>query len=143
MFIATPIATIIFVPLFRKSKIYTAYEYLEQRFDSRLRYIASGLFIVRVTFYLAIAIYAPSLAVMEVTGWPLWMAILLTAACATTYTCFGGMQAVIWTDTLQFLVLCGGIVLIVCFAVMKVPGGFSERGMSRRRTRRRLSRIGA
>ena len=125
MFIATPIATYIFVPLFRKSKIYTAYEYLERRFDPRLRYIASGLFILRVTFYLAVAIYAPSLAVMEVTGWPLWMAILLTAICATVYTCFGGMQAVIWTDTLQFLVLCGGIVVIVCFAAMKVPGGIT------------------
>ena len=125
MFIATPIATLIFLPLFRKSNIYTAYEYLERRFDKRLRYVASALFILRVTFYLAIAIYAPSLAVMEVTGWPLWMAVLLTATCATIYTAFGGMHAVIWTDTLQFLVLCGGIVVIILFAGSKVPGGIA------------------
>ena len=125
MFIATPITAMIFVPLFRKSQIYTAYEYLEQRFDVRLRYIASGMFILRVTFYLAVVIYAPSLAVMEVTGWPLWLAVLLIASCATIYTCFGGMQAVIWTDTVQFLVLCGGIVVILCFAASKVPGGLT------------------
>lgn len=125
MFIATPIVTIVFIPLFRRTKIYTAYEYLEQRFDRRLRYLASGLFIARVTFYLAVVIYAPSLAVMEVTGWPLWLAVLLTASCATIYTTFGGMQAVIWTDSLQFIVLCGGIVVIIVFAAMKVPGGMS------------------
>src|SRR3982751_6259234 len=48
--IATPIATLIFLPVYRKSNIITAYEYLERRFDKRLRYLASILFIVRVTF---------------------------------------------------------------------------------------------
>ena len=65
LLIATPVTTRIFLPLFRASNIYTAYEYLERRFDRRLRYLASGLFILRVTFYLAVAIYAPSLAVMK------------------------------------------------------------------------------
>jgi SSS family transporter len=125
LLIATPVTTHVFVPLFRKSNVYTAYEYLERRFDSRLRYLASGLFIVRVTFYLGVAIYAPSLAVMEVTGWPLWTAVLLTAACATVYTALGGMRAVIWTDSIQFLVLCGGIVLIIVFAAWHIPGGMS------------------
>jgi sodium-coupled monocarboxylate transporter 8/12 len=126
LLIATPVTTRIFLPLFRESNIYTAYEYLERRFDRRLRHLASGLFIVRVTFYLAVAIYAPSLAVMEVTGWPLWTAVLLTAACATIYTALGGMRAVIWTDSLQFLVLCGGIALIIAFAAWNVPGGLTE-----------------
>lgn len=121
--IATPVTTLVFLPLFRESNIYTAYEYLERRFDKRLRYLASGLFITRVTFYLGVAIYAPSLAVMEVTGLPLWAAVMLTASCATIYTAFGGMHAVIWTDTLQFVVLCGGIVFIIVFAASKVPGG--------------------
>ncbi len=123
LFIATPIAAIIFLPLFRESKVYTAYEYLERRFDRRLRYMASAMFIVRVTFYLAIAIYAPSLAIMDVTGWPFWVAVLLTGICATIYTSLGGMQAVIWTDTIQFIVLCGGIVVIILVAASKIPGG--------------------
>lgn len=123
--IATPITTVIFLPFFRQANLYTAYEYLERRFDRRLRWLASSLFILRVTFYLGVAIYAPALVVMEVTGWPLWISALLTGLAATIYTTMGGMKAVIWTDTLQFLVLCGGIALIFCFAVAQVPGGLA------------------
>lgn len=121
--IATPITTVIFLPFFRRLNLYTAYEYLERRFDWRLRRIASALFILRVTFYLGLAIFAPSLVVMEVTGWPLWVSVVLTGLAATIYTTLGGMKAVIWTDTLQFLVLCGGIVLILVFAQAQLPGG--------------------
>lgn len=123
--IATPITTVIFLPFFRQLNLYTAYEYLEKRFDRRLRWIASGLFILRVTFYLGVAIYAPALVIMEVTGWPLWISALVTGVAATAYTTMGGMKAVIWTDTLQFIVLCGGIVVILGFAVAQVPGGLS------------------
>lgn len=123
LFIATPITTIVFLPVFRRSDAYTAYEFLEKRFDRRLRYLASGMFILRTTFYLGVAIYAPALAIMEVTGWPLWLAVVLTGASATLYTSLGGMQAVIWTDTIQFVVLCGGIVLIIAVAAAKIPGG--------------------
>ncbi|MBI1916773.1 MAG: sodium/solute symporter [Planctomycetes bacterium] len=122
-FIATPITTLVFLPFFRRLNLYTAYEYLERRFDRRLRWLASGLFIVRVTFYLALAVYAPALAIMEITGWPLWLSASLTGLAATLYTTLGGMKAVIWTDSLQFLVLCGGIVLILAFAIAGVPGG--------------------
>jgi len=55
------------------------------------------MFILRVVFYLALAIYAPSLAVSEVTGFPLWLAILVTGVLTTIYTTLGGMKAVIWT----------------------------------------------
>ena len=69
-FIATPITTLVFLPFFA-AHLYTAYEYLERRFDRRLRWLASGLFIPRVSCYLALAVYAPSLAIVEITGWPL------------------------------------------------------------------------
>jgi solute carrier family 5 (sodium-coupled monocarboxylate transporter), member 8/12 len=121
--IATPITTVIFLPFFRQLNLYTAYEYLERRFDWRLRWIASSLFILHVTFYLGLAIYAPALVVMEVTGWPLWLSALATGFVATIYTTLGGMKAVIWTDTLQFIVLCGGIVVVFAFAGAQVPGG--------------------
>ena len=123
-FIATPITTLVFLPFFRGLNVSTAYEYLERRFDRRLRRIASGLFITRVTLYLAMVIYAPALAIMEITAWPLWISVLLTGLAATVYTTLGGMKAVIWTDSLQFLVLCGGILLILGFAIAEVPGGF-------------------
>ena len=60
-FIATPLTTLVFLPFFRNLKVYTAYEYLEKRFDTRLRWIASALFITRVSFYLGLAISAPAL----------------------------------------------------------------------------------
>ncbi|HJT77275.1 MAG TPA: sodium/solute symporter [Gemmataceae bacterium] len=122
-FLATPITTLVFLPFFRRLNLYTAYEYLERRFDRRLRRLASALFVLRVTFYLALAVYAPALAVVEITGWPLWLCVTLTGLAATAYTTLGGMKAVIWTDSVQFLVLCGGIVLILAFAVAAVPGG--------------------
>jgi sodium-coupled monocarboxylate transporter 8/12 len=122
-FIATPITTLIFLPFFRNLNLYTAYEYLEKRFDVRLRWIASGLFILRVTCYLGLAISAPALAIMEITGWDFWLSALLTGLAATVYTSLGGMKAVIWTDSIQFIVLCGGIVLILGYAIAEIPGG--------------------
>src|SRR5262249_47972357 len=85
-FIATPITTLVFLPFFRRLNLYTAYGYLERRFDRRLRWLASGLFILRVTFYLALAVYAPALAIMEITGWPLWLAGALSGVGADLYT---------------------------------------------------------
>ena len=125
-FIATPVTTLVFLPFFRRLNLYTAYEYLGRRFNQRLRLLASALFIIRVSFYLALAVYAPSLAIVEITGWPLWLSVVLTGLAATLYTTLGGMKAVIWTDSLQFLVLCGGIVLILGFAIASVPGGLPE-----------------
>jgi sodium-coupled monocarboxylate transporter 8/12 len=121
--IATPVTTLVFLPLFRRVKLFTAYEYLERRFDNRLRKIASMLFLLRVVFYLGLATYAPALAIVDVTGWPLWVCVLSTGAIATVYTAFGGMKAVVWTDTIQFLILCGGIFIILGVAIYHIPGG--------------------
>jgi sodium-coupled monocarboxylate transporter 8/12 len=122
-FVATPLTAIVFVPLFYKLKLYTAYEYLERRFDKRVRHLASILFVLRVSLWLAVATYAPALIVTEATGWPPWIPILLTGVLTTIYTCMGGMRAVIWTDALQFTVLVGGIIAVIGFAATKVTGG--------------------
>lgn len=121
--IATPIAAILFLPAYRRFGVTTAYEYLELRFDRRLRRLASALFLTRVSFYLGLAIYAPALVIVEMTGWPFLPAALLTGAAATLYTTTGGMKAVVWTDALQFVVLCAGIVVVIAFAAAAVPGG--------------------
>ncbi len=123
LIIATPITIIVFVPFFRKLKLYTAYEYLEKRFDRRLQLMASGLFITRVVCYVGFAIYAPALAIAAITGIPFWVSALITGTVATIYTTLGGMKAVIWTDTIQFVVLCGGLVLIFAMCTTKIPGG--------------------
>src|SRR5262249_32049501 len=122
-FIATPITTLLFLPFFRNLNLYTAYEYLERRFDRRLRWIASGLFLGRVSLYVSLAIFAPALAILEVSGLNFEVSVLLAGLAATAYTTLGGMKAVIWTDSLQFVVLCGGILLILGFALFAIPGG--------------------
>lgn len=124
--IATPITTLVFLPLFRRAQVFTAYGYLERRFDWRVRRLASLLFILRVAVYLGFATYAPALAIVDVTGWPLWLCCVVTGGIATAYTALGGMKAVVWTDTIQFLILCGGIFVIIGVALHKVPGGLGE-----------------
>jgi SSS family transporter len=122
--IATPIATIVFLPFYRRLGLYTAYEYLERRFDRRLRWFASGCFILRGTCYLALAISAPAIVISEMTEWSFAACAIGSGIAATIYTTLGGMKAVIWTDTIQFIVLCGGIILIIAYASMGVGDGF-------------------
>jgi SSS family transporter len=121
--IATPITALLFVPHFYNSKFFTAYEYLEKRFDLRLRLVSSGLFIIRVTLWLTVALYAPALAISEVTGWPLASSILISGLSTALYTSVGGMKAVIYTDVMQFGVLFVGIIVIAIVAITKIPGG--------------------
>jgi sodium-coupled monocarboxylate transporter 8/12 len=124
-FVATPVANLIFLPFFYRSGIYTAYQYLEERFSVQARMLSAGLFILRVLFWLSLATYAPALALEQVTGLPLWITILITGVVTTVYTSFGGMKAVIWTDVMQFFVLFGGQIAILCLAVSQVSGGAS------------------
>ena len=122
-FIATPIVSVIFLPFFYRSRFFTAYQYLEERFSVQVRVLGSSLFIARVLVWLALATYAPALALQQVTGLPLWFSILCTGVLSTAYTTLGGMKAVIWTDVMQFFVLIGGQVVILLVAIPKVPGG--------------------
>lgn len=122
-FIATPITTLIFLPFFFRMNGYTAYEYLEHRFDLRLRRISSAAFIFRVCLWLALALYAPALAISELMGVPLWVPVVLAGLGTTLYTTVGGMRAVIYTDVAQFTVLVVGITVIFVMALREIPGG--------------------
>ncbi len=122
-FIATPVVALVFLPFFYRLKLYSAYEYLEKRFDLQVRTWSSAMFIIRVVCYLALAIYAPAMAIAEVTGLPLWMSIVGIAGLTTIYTTLGGMKAVIWTDVMQFFVLFGGMLVVGWIAISKIPGG--------------------
>lgn len=125
-FIATPVTALVFLPFFYKSRFFTAYQYLEERFSVQIRTLASASFILRALLWLAAATYAPALALEQVTGMPLWVTILITGALTTIYTTFGGMKAVIWTDVMQLIVLFGGQLVIVLVALARVPGGMGK-----------------
>ncbi|MDQ3621427.1 MAG: sodium/solute symporter [Verrucomicrobiota bacterium] len=124
-FIATPFTAIWMLPHFYNRRYFTAYQFLQERFSLSVRLLASGLFIFRVSLWLAAATYAPALALKEVTGLPLWFTILCTGLVTTIYTVLGGMKAVIWTDVMQLVVLFGGQVLIMSVALSKIPGGLA------------------
>lgn len=123
--VATPVVIVVFLPFFYRLKLYSAYEYLEKRFDLQVRVWSAAMFIIRVVFYLALAIYAPALALAAVTGLPLWFSILSVGLLTTVYTTFGGMKAVIWTDVMQFFVLFGGQLAIAWVAISRIPGGLT------------------
>lgn len=125
-FIATPITIVVFLPFFYQSRFFTAYQYLEERFSVQVRTLASASFIVRVLLWLALATYAPALALEQATGLPLWFTILCTGILTTFYTTLGGMKAVIWTDVMQLTVLFGGQIIIALTAMARVPGGFDH-----------------
>jgi len=122
-FVATPLTNLVFMPFFYRAHFFTAYHYLEERFSVGLRTLASALFITRVLVWLALATYAPALALEQVTGFPLWATILITGVLTTLYTTFGGMKAVIWTDVMQFIVLFGGQIAIFAVALNHIPDG--------------------
>ncbi len=124
-FIATPFTAIFILPYFYNSRCFTAYHFFQDRFSLSVRLMASGLFIFRVSLWLAAATYAPALALEKVTGLPLWFTILCTGMVTTVYTVFGGMKAVIWTDVMQLIVLFGGQLLIVWLATREIPGGLA------------------
>jgi sodium-coupled monocarboxylate transporter 8/12 len=108
---------IIFVPVFMRAGTYTIYQYLERRFHSRARTVTAVLFLMKGFVHLGGAIYTPSLALTLATGIPLWLCILVIGACTTVYTMKGGMRAVIWTDLTQFIVLVGGLFLMIGMAM--------------------------
>jgi solute:Na+ symporter, SSS family len=122
---AMPIFLIViyfYLPLFRRLKITTAYEYLEQRFSLTIRLIASGLFILFQIGRMGIVLLLPAIALSAVTQMPTHTCIALMGILATVYTAMGGISAVIWTDVLQVFVLIGGAIACLIMAINGAGG---------------------
>lgn len=105
--------SLVFIPVLAARKVFTVYEYLEHRFDRKVRSIASALFLLMRGSHLAVALYAASFVLSEVLGFPLWLGLLVLGGLTTLYTMLGGMKAVLWTDVVQFFVLLGGLVAVL------------------------------
>src|SRR5262249_21522374 len=115
------------LPFYRRLDLYTAYEYLEARFDVRVRTLAAGIFVFWRLGWMATAIYVPCLAINAATNGaiPLTPMILVLGAIVTMYTALGGIQAVIWNDVVQFCVRFGGLAAVIWIATASVPGGMA------------------
>jgi SSS family solute:Na+ symporter len=118
-----PVVVIYFLPFFCRLNITSAYEYLERRFNLAVRLFGSASFIAFQLVRMAVVIFLPALALSTITGINVYACILIMGVLSTLYTVIGGMEAVIWTDVLQTVVLIGGM-LIAIFIVASEVGGF-------------------
>ena len=122
----TPVIAFIFIPFFNKLKIKTAYAYLEDRFNYTARAFGSLSFILFQLGRIGIVLLLPALAISIVTGIPVEISILIMGVLCIVYTTFGGIEAVIWTDVMQVVVLLGGSILAVIWILIHTETPFSE-----------------
>ncbi len=115
-----------YLPFFRRLKVTTAYEYLEQRFNYTTRLLASSLFIVFMVARMALVLFLPSLALTVVTGIDIYICIVLMGVITIIYCTMGGVEAVVWGDVIQGFVLMGGALLAVFFLVGGIEGGWHD-----------------
>jgi SSS family transporter len=113
----------VFLPFYRALNVTSAYEYLERRFNAAARLIASALFMLFQCGRVAIVLFLPSLALATVSDMDVTTCILLMGVLCVIYTVLGGMEAVIWTDFIQTLILMGGAVWALVAVVLRVEGG--------------------
>ncbi|XP_015252905.1 PREDICTED: sodium-coupled monocarboxylate transporter 1 isoform X2 [Cyprinodon variegatus] len=112
----------VFLPVFYKLGITSTYEYLELRFSRATRLLGTMLFIVQTILYTGIVIYAPALALNQVTGMDLWGAVISTGVVCTFYCTMGGLKAVVWTDVIQLGVMLAGFLAVIIRCVV-IQGG--------------------
>lgn len=121
-----PIVAIFFLPFFRRLSLSTAYEYLEVRFNLPVRLFGSFSFIVFQLARMGIVVLLPAIALSAVTGIDIYLCIIAIGVLSTLYTYLGGIEAVIWTDVVQTLVLVGGAIGAIVIISMNIDGGFGQ-----------------
>ncbi len=121
--IVVPLVVFFYLPFFRKLDLTSAYEYLEKRFNLATRIFASLSFILFHIGRIAIVLYLPALALAAVSDIGVIPAILIIGVLCVIYTVMGGIEAVVWTDAIQAMVLMGGAILCFLLVLMRVDGG--------------------
>lgn len=123
--LVAPAIVFFYMPFFHRLKITTAYEYLERRFNMAVRLFTSALFVMFQLGRLAIVMYLPAIALATVSQMNVYWCILLMGGMAIVYTMLGGIEAVIWTDVAQSIILLGGALLCLALAVQGAEAGWS------------------
>ena len=126
-YFALPLAMIVLsvtlVPFFHNARVFTAYQYLEQRFDARTRTLTSFLFLLSRAMSTGAVISAPAVVMSVVLGLSVTTTCLMIAIPTAIYTMFGGVQAVAWTDVKQMVLIVFGLVAAVVALVAGLPDG--------------------
>jgi SSS family solute:Na+ symporter len=123
--LALIIIAIFFLPMFRKLNVYTAYEFLGQRFDRKTRLLGAGLFLLQRGLGAGLTIYAPAIVLTTVFGWPLNLTIICSGLLVIVYTVMGGSDAVTVTQKYQFGIIFAGMITAFCLLVAKLPANLT------------------
>lgn len=115
-----------YLPFFRRLNVTTAYEYLERRFNYVMRLMASVLFIVFMVARMALVLFLPSLAMTAVTGINIFICIILMAVITIVYCTMGGVEAVVWGDVIQGIILVGGAILAAGYLIVNTGNGAGD-----------------
>ena len=126
--IAMVIISAVFVPIYYRLNVFTAYEYLEQRFDVRVRVLAATLFMIGRGLAAGISIYAPAIILSSILGWSLEVMNVVIGATVILYTVTGGARAVSYTQRQQMVVIMAGILVAAGVIVYRLPSDVSVGG---------------
>jgi len=126
--IAMIVVCIFFVPIFHKLKVYTAYEYLENRFNGKTRTLVSFLFLLQRGLSTGISVFAPSIILSSLFGWNIYWTNVFMGGLLVIYTVSGGAKAVAYTQQLQLIIIFTGMFLAAYMVVRMLPAnvGFSD-----------------
>jgi len=113
------------VPIFHRAKVYTAYEYLEHRFDAKTRLLVTIIFLISRGLGAGLALSAPAIVLSVVLGWPFRVTILIMGGLVVLYTTLGGIKAVTWADVQQMTVILLALVMSFAVAISMLPSDIS------------------
>jgi Na+/proline symporter len=123
--LALIIIAAVFLPMYRRLNVYTAYEFLGHRFDTKTRLLGAALFLLQRGLAAGITIYAPAIILSTVFGWRLDLTIVLSGLLVIIYTVSGGSEAVTLTQKYQLAVIFGGMVTAFVVLLMRLPSNLS------------------
>jgi solute:Na+ symporter, SSS family len=126
--LALIIVCAVFLPMYRRLNVYTAYEFLHQRFDEKTRLLGAGLFLLQRGLAAGVTIYAPAIIISTVLGWPLDLVIVCTGLLVIVYTVTGGSEAVALTHKWQMAVISAGMVTALVVLLRRLPDGLGFTG---------------
>jgi len=125
--VAMVLLSIFAVPIFHRLNVYTAYEYLERRFDLKTRVLTSSIFLISRGLATSLSLYAPALILSVVLGWDIRITIWLIGTLIILYTTLGGVVGVNWNDFQQFLVIMGAMFVALITTIHLLPEDVSFR----------------
>jgi solute:Na+ symporter, SSS family len=126
--LALIIVCAVFLPMYRRLNVYTAYQFLAERFDEKTRLLGAGLFLLQRGLAAGVTIYAPAIIVSTVLGWPLDPIIVATGLLVIVYTVTGGSEAVALTHRWQMAVIAAGMVTALIVLILRLPDGLHFTG---------------